>query len=41
MKPWALHKPLDALSQSKEEATTMADGCDRLERILRDEETQN
>ena len=38
----ALHKPLEAfLSQSKEEATTMADGYDRLERILRGEETQN
>ena len=38
----ALHKPLEAfLSQSKEEATTKADGYDRLERILRGEETQN
>jgi flagellum-specific ATP synthase len=37
-----LHKPLEAfLSQSKEEATTMAAGYDRLERILRGEETQN
>src|SRR6185369_16001992 len=35
-----LHKPLEAfLSQSKEEATTMAAGYDRLERILRGEET--
>jgi hypothetical protein len=38
----ALHKPLEAfLSQSKEEATIMADGYDRLEGILRGEETQN
>ena len=37
-----LHKPLEAfLAQSKEEATTMADGYERLERILRGEETQN
>ena len=37
-----LHKPHEAfLSQSKEEATTMAAGYDRLERILRGEETQN
>jgi len=37
-----LHKPLEAfLSQSKEEATTMTAGYDRLERILRGEETQN
>ncbi|MGA9051968.1 MAG: flagellum-specific ATP synthase FliI, partial [Pseudolabrys sp.] len=37
-----LHKPLEAfLSQGKEEATTMADGYERLERILRGEETQN
>ena len=36
-----LHKPLEAfLAQSKEEATTMADGYERLERILRGEETQ-
>ena len=38
----AFHKPLEAFqSQSKEEATTMAEGYDRLERILRGEETQN
>jgi len=38
----ALHKPLEAfLAQSKEEATTMAEGYQRLERILRGEETQN
>jgi flagellum-specific ATP synthase len=37
-----LHKPLEAfLSHSKEEATTMAAGYDRLECILRGEETQN
>jgi len=38
----ALHKPLEAfLSQFKEESTTMAEGYQRLERILRGEETQN
>jgi flagellum-specific ATP synthase len=38
----ALHKPLEAfLSQLKEESTTMAEGYQRLERILRGEETQN
>ena len=38
----AFHKPLEPFqSQSKEEATTMAEGYDRLERILRGEETQN
>ena len=37
-----LHKPIEAfLSQSKEEAPTMAAGYDWLERILRGEETQN
>ena len=37
-----LHKPLEAfLAQSKEEATSMAEGYQRLERILRGEETQN
>jgi flagellum-specific ATP synthase len=38
----ALHKPLEAfLAQSKEEATSMAEGYLRLEKILRGEETQN
>jgi flagellum-specific ATP synthase len=38
----ALHKPLEAfLSQLKEESTTMAEAYQRLERILRGEETQN
>src|SRR5690242_7547916 len=38
----ALHKPLEAfLAQGKEEATSMAEGYLRLERILRGEETQN
>ena len=38
----AFHKPLEAfLAQSKEEATTMAEGYQRLERILLGEETQN
>jgi flagellum-specific ATP synthase len=38
----ALHKPLEGfLAQSKEEATPMAEGYQRLERILRGEETQN
>ena len=38
----ALHKPLEAfLAQSKEEATTMAEGYQWLERTLRGEETQN
>src|SRR6202008_3372168 len=37
-----LHKPLEAfLAQLKEESTTMAEGYQRLERILRGEETQN
>jgi hypothetical protein len=35
-------KPLEAfLAQSKEEATTMAEGYQRLDRIVRGEETQN
>ena len=38
----ALHKPLETfLSQLKEESTPMAEGYQRLERILRGEETQN
>jgi flagellum-specific ATP synthase len=38
----AFHKPLEAfLAQSKEEATTMAEGYQTLDRILRGEETQN
>src|ERR1700751_4126834 len=38
----AYHKPLEAfLSQLKEESTTMAEGYQRMERILRGEETQN
>ena len=38
----ALHKPLEAfLAQLKEESTSMAEGYQRLERILRGEETQN
>src|SRR5215831_15980909 len=38
----ALHKPLEAfLAQLKEESTTMAEGYQRLARILRGEETQN
>lgn len=38
----AIHKPLEAfLAQSKVEATTMAEGYQRLDRILRGEETQN
>jgi flagellum-specific ATP synthase len=38
----AFHKPLEAfLAQSKEEATTMAEGYQMLDRILRGEETQN
>src|SRR5215510_1491527 len=38
----ALHKPLETfLAQLKEESTPMADGYQRLERILRGEETQN
>jgi flagellum-specific ATP synthase len=37
----ALHKPLEAfLSQLKEEATSMADGYQRLERILAGQETE-
>ena len=38
----AFHKPLEAfLAQGEEEATTMAEGDQRLDRILRGEETQN
>jgi len=38
----ALHKPLEAfLGQLKEEATTMAEGYQRLEKILQGEETEN
>lgn len=38
----ALHKPLEAfLAQLKEESTPMAEGYQRLERILKGEETQN
>src|SRR5207342_3785338 len=38
----ALHKPLEAfLAQLKEESTPMAEGYQRLERILSGEETQN
>src|SRR6187399_3035065 len=38
----ALHKPLEAfLAQLKEESTPMAEGYQRLEQILRGEETQN
>ena len=38
----ALHKPLEAyLAQLKEEPTPMAEGYQRLERILKGEETQN
>ncbi len=38
----ALHKPLEAfLGQSKEEATSMAEGYQRLERILQGTETEN
>src|SRR6476659_8198667 len=38
----ALHKPLEGfLAQSKEEATRLGEGYQRLERILRGEETQN
>jgi flagellum-specific ATP synthase len=37
-----LHKPLEAfLSQGKEEATSMAEGYQRLEKILTGEETEN
>ena len=38
----ALHKPLEGfLSQFKEEATSMAEGYQRLERILAGKETEN
>jgi len=38
----ALHRPLEAfLAQLKEESTPMAEGYQRLERILGGEETQN
>jgi flagellum-specific ATP synthase len=38
----ALHKPLETfLAQLKEESTPMAEGYQRLERILSGEETQN
>ena len=38
----ALHKPLEAfLSQLKEEATSMAEGYQQLERILVGKETEN
>lgn len=38
----ALYKPLEAcLAQLKEESTPMAEGYQRLERILKGEETQN
>ncbi|MGC1747492.1 MAG: flagellum-specific ATP synthase FliI, partial [Pseudolabrys sp.] len=38
----APHKPLETfLAQLKEESTTMADGYQQLEQILRGEETQN
>jgi flagellum-specific ATP synthase len=38
----ALHKPLEAfLSQFKEEATSMADGYQRLDKILAGSETEN
>lgn len=38
----SLDKPLEALlAQLKEESTPMAEGYQRLERILRGEETQN
>src|ERR1035438_9169863 len=37
-----LHKPLEAfLSQGKEEATSMAEGYQRLEKILTGEETEH
>jgi flagellum-specific ATP synthase len=37
-----LHKPLEAfLDQLKEESTSMAEGYQRLEKILKGEETEN